>query len=513
MPMARANTFVDPPGSGASAVSVPDEPVGGLVERAVAGEHGDDLDARRAAPRASRAAWPRRESPTTSRSWSAPSAFWITTRRRSVTDDAVAFDDQQDDARRGRQGIGPRRATVDRSSGTRRPSTPRSRAAARARGSSRGARRWRGEKRAAFRDEEYWGRPVPGFGDPRRAAARRRARAGRARRQPHRPGVHRRPLRRLALRGAAPRRVREPADVGHARRRARAHGAYVAAAVRCAPPENKPTPEERDRCLPFLVRELALLDRVRVDRRARRVRAATRLARRSRARGVRAAAAAAAVRARRGGADGGRVRRPRLVPPEPAEHVHRQAHRADARRGVRRGPASSRQRARARPTRVDDRDRRRARCATASRSVRSDARIARCAPTVRPGSRAIAERERERPVDVAEERVGDRARDREDADARQRGRHRLLDREPTQPTNAGTMRIPPPTPSRPLSPPATTPMQPSRHRSVRAGADRVVLRRSRVLARRSPRRRPGRRASATPVRYAVKPSSSARSGS
>jgi uracil-DNA glycosylase family 4 len=40
--------------------------------------------------------------------------------------------------------------------------------------------------------------------------------------------------------------------------------AYVAAAVRCVPPANKPTVDERDRCLPYLVRELALLDRVRV---------------------------------------------------------------------------------------------------------------------------------------------------------------------------------------------------------------------------------------------------------
>jgi uracil-DNA glycosylase family 4 len=40
--------------------------------------------------------------------------------------------------------------------------------------------------------------------------------------------------------------------------------AYIAAAVRCAPPDNKPTPEERDRCLPYLVRELSLLRRVRV---------------------------------------------------------------------------------------------------------------------------------------------------------------------------------------------------------------------------------------------------------
>jgi uracil-DNA glycosylase family 4 len=44
----------------------------------------------------------------------------------------------------------------------------------------------------------------------------------------------------------------------------RLHGAYIAAAVRCAPPDNAPTPEERDRCLPYLSRELAILERLRV---------------------------------------------------------------------------------------------------------------------------------------------------------------------------------------------------------------------------------------------------------
>jgi uracil-DNA glycosylase family 4 len=42
------------------------------------------------------------------------------------------------------------------------------------------------------------------------------------------------------------------------------HDAYIAAAVRCAPPANKPTTDERDRCAPYLHRELELLDRVRV---------------------------------------------------------------------------------------------------------------------------------------------------------------------------------------------------------------------------------------------------------
>ena len=54
---------------------------------------------------------------------------------------------------------------------------------------------------------------------PAGAPARRGPRPRRARRQPHRPGLHRRPLRRLPLRGAAPRRLRQPADVGRPRRR------------------------------------------------------------------------------------------------------------------------------------------------------------------------------------------------------------------------------------------------------------------------------------------------------
>jgi uracil-DNA glycosylase family 4 len=42
----------------------------------------------------------------------------------------------------------------------------------------------------------------------------------------------------------------------------RLHGAYVAAVNRCAPPSNKPTPEERDRCLPYLEREIQALARL-----------------------------------------------------------------------------------------------------------------------------------------------------------------------------------------------------------------------------------------------------------
>ena len=75
------------------------------------------------------------------------------------------------------------------------------------------------EKRASFAGEEYWGRPVPGFGDPAARvlvlglapAAHGGNRTG--------PRLHRRPLGRLAVRRPAPRGLRQPADVGEPRRR------------------------------------------------------------------------------------------------------------------------------------------------------------------------------------------------------------------------------------------------------------------------------------------------------
>jgi uracil-DNA glycosylase family 4 len=120
------------------------------------------------------------------------------------------------------------------------------------------------EKRAAFRDETYWARPVPGFGDARARvlvaglapAAHGGNRTGRVF-TGDRSGdwlfgaLHRT--------GFANQSTSVSCDDG-----LELHGAYVAAAVRCAPPANKPTPAERDRCLPYLARELALLDRVRV---------------------------------------------------------------------------------------------------------------------------------------------------------------------------------------------------------------------------------------------------------
>jgi len=127
---------------------------------------------------------------------------------------------------------------------------------------------WREEvaraKVARFRDEVYWGRPVPGFGDPEARilllglapAAHGGNRTGRvftgdASGDFLWPALHRAGL---ANRGSSRR-----ADDGLT-----LTGVYIAAAVRCAPPANKPTVVERDTCAPFLARELALLTDVRV---------------------------------------------------------------------------------------------------------------------------------------------------------------------------------------------------------------------------------------------------------
>jgi uracil-DNA glycosylase len=120
------------------------------------------------------------------------------------------------------------------------------------------------EKRAAFRDEEYWGRPVPGFGDPDAhlvvvglaPAAHGGNRTGRVFTGDRSGDFLFASLHRIGFANQAE-SVR--LDDG-----LQLLDAYVAAAVRCAPPANKPTPEERDTCMPYLVRELQLLTNMRV---------------------------------------------------------------------------------------------------------------------------------------------------------------------------------------------------------------------------------------------------------
>jgi uracil-DNA glycosylase family 4 len=119
------------------------------------------------------------------------------------------------------------------------------------------------EKRAAFADDTYWGRPVPGFGDPAARvlilglapAAHGGNRTGRVF-TGDRSGdwlfaaLHRT--------GFANQATSISLDDG-----LKLRGAWITAAVRCAPPANKPTPAERDTCLPWTVAELEHLTRLR----------------------------------------------------------------------------------------------------------------------------------------------------------------------------------------------------------------------------------------------------------
>jgi uracil-DNA glycosylase len=115
------------------------------------------------------------------------------------------------------------------------------------------------EKVARFADWEYWGRPVPGFGDATATmmivglapAAHGGNRTGRIFTGDRSGDFLYASMHRIGL---ANQPISVSCDDG-----LRLRGAYVAAVNRCAPPGNKPTPEERDRCLPFLVREIEAL--------------------------------------------------------------------------------------------------------------------------------------------------------------------------------------------------------------------------------------------------------------
>ena len=123
------------------------------------------------------------------------------------------------------------------------------------------------EKRAAFRDDTYWGRPVPGFGDPAARvfivglapAAHGANRTGRVFTGDGAGGSGDFLMAALHAAGVANQPTSRRPDDGLELR-----DAFIAAAVRCAPPDNKPAPAEIAACEPHLLNELAALPNVRV---------------------------------------------------------------------------------------------------------------------------------------------------------------------------------------------------------------------------------------------------------
>ncbi len=123
------------------------------------------------------------------------------------------------------------------------------------------------EKRRAYIDDTYWGRPVPGFGDPEARlllvglapAAHGANRTGRIFTGDGAGGSGDFLMSALHRTGLASLATSERADDG-----LRLTDVFIAAAVRCAPPGNRPTPDEIARCLPHLEAEVAALPRLRV---------------------------------------------------------------------------------------------------------------------------------------------------------------------------------------------------------------------------------------------------------
>ena len=114
------------------------------------------------------------------------------------------------------------------------------------------------EKKASHRDESYWGRPIPGFGDPGARvlvlglapAAHGANRTGQFFTGDRSGDFLFASLYRTGFSSSAVSRRKGDATL---------RNLWISAVVRCAPPHNKPTPEERDCCLPYTARELALL--------------------------------------------------------------------------------------------------------------------------------------------------------------------------------------------------------------------------------------------------------------
>lgn len=123
------------------------------------------------------------------------------------------------------------------------------------------------KKKAAHRDDVYWGKPVPGFGDPAARvlvlglapAAHGANRTGRVFTGDGPGGSADFLMRAMHRHGFASMPTSRRIDDG-----LRLIDAYIAAVVRCAPPQNKPTPDEVARCLPHLIAEMAALPNVRV---------------------------------------------------------------------------------------------------------------------------------------------------------------------------------------------------------------------------------------------------------
>ncbi len=128
--------------------------------------------------------------------------------------------------------------------------------------------KWRNQvardKRAAFRDENYWGKPVPGFGDPQAQvllcglapAAHGGNRTGRVFTGDRSGDWLFSALFRTAL-------ANQPTST-HREDGLQLNNCYITTCVRCAPPANKPSVQERDTCLGYLEKELTQLKRVQV---------------------------------------------------------------------------------------------------------------------------------------------------------------------------------------------------------------------------------------------------------